>query len=315
MLRFVLKRLASMVAVLFAVSVLTFLLFNVIPNGDPAQRMAGRSATPAQVEAIRRDWGFDQPLLEQYAIAMRKVVTGDLVSYSTQQNVLTEIAAGLPATLSLAAGAGVLMVVFGVGVGLVGAVRRGRLADRALTGFALVGISMPVFWVAALASYFLGFKLGLFPNGGYVGLTEDPLRWAYHLLLPWTVLALLSVGFYSRLVRANVLDTLDEDYVAAARARGLSERRVLVRHVLRNSLVPVVALFGLDFGALVAGGAILTEAVFDLQGIGQYAQEAVGRLDVPPVLAVTLFGTFAIVALNALSDIATAALDPRVRLT
>ncbi len=173
---------------------------------------------------------------------------------------------------------------------------------------------MPVFWLGALASYYLGFKWGIFPNGGYVEFGDDPVQWAYHLILPWTVLAVLFVGVYSRILRGNVLDTMNEDYVRTARAKGLSERQIMLRHVLRNSLIPVVTLWGLDFGAVIGGGAILTESVFDLQGVGQYAADSINQLDVPPVLAVTMFGAFFIVLLNTIVDIGYAYLDPRIRL-
>ncbi|HEX2162205.1 MAG TPA: ABC transporter permease [Thermoleophilaceae bacterium] len=312
---FVARRLAQMVVVLFAVSVLTFLIFNVIPNGDPAARMAGKSPTESQVEAIRAEWGFDEPLPVQYVRTMEQVLGGSAISYFTQLNVREEIVRGLPRTLSLAIGAAILWMAFGVGLGLLGAMRAGRASDRLLTLLALVGVSLPVFWLGALLSHYLGFKAGWFPNGGYVPLTEDPLDWAYHLVLPCATLAVLFIGFYSRILRSNVLDTMGEDYVRTARAKGLSEREVLRRHVLRNSLIPVVTLWGLDFGAVVAGGAILTEVVFDLQGVGQYAAESVGQLDVPPVLAVTLFGAFFIVVTNTVVDIVYAALDPRIRVT
>jgi peptide/nickel transport system permease protein len=312
---FALRRLAQMVVVLFAVSVLTFLVFNVIPNGDPAERMAGKSPTETQVEAIRAEWGFDEPLPVQYVRTMEQVVGGSAISYFTQLNVREEIVRGLPRTLSLAVGAAILWMVFGVALGLLGALRAGRLSDRLLTFAALLGVSLPVFWLGALLSHYLGFKAGWFPNGGYVPLTEDPLDWAYHLVLPCTTLAILFIGFYSRVLRSNVLDTMSEDFIRTARAKGLSEREVLLRHVLRNSLIPIVTLWGLDFGAVVAGGAILTEVVFDLQGVGQYAADSVGQLDVPPVLAVTLFGAFFIVVLNTVVDILYAALDPRIRVT
>jgi peptide/nickel transport system permease protein len=312
---FVARRLVQMVVVLFAVSVLTFAVFNVIPNGDPAARMAGKSPTESQIEAIRAEWGFDEPLPVQYVKTMEQVLGGSAISYFTQLNVREEIVRGLPRTLSLAVGAAILWMVFGVALGLLGALRAGRVSDRLLTFAALVGVSLPVFWLGALLSYYLGFKAGWFPNGGYVPLTESPLDWAYHLVLPCTSLAILFIGFYSRVLRSSVLDTMSEDFVRTARAKGLGERQVLLRHVLRNSLIPVVTLWGLDFGAVVAGGAILTETVFDLQGVGQYAAESVGQLDVPPVLAVTLFGAFFIVVLNTIVDIVYAALDPRVRVT
>lgn len=314
MLRFVVRRLVGMVFVLFAVSVLTFLVFNVIPNSDPAVRMAGRQANESTIEAIRREWGFDEPLHVQYLTTMEKVLTGDLVSQFTQLNVMDEIAKGLPRTFSLAIGAAIMWMLFALALGLYSALKAGKVADRLLTILALIGISMPVFWVGALMNHYLGFKAGLFPNGGYVPLTEDPVQWAYHLILPWTALSLLFIGFYSRVLRSNVLDTINEDFVRTARAKGLSERRVLLKHVLRNSLIPIVTLWGLDVGAVIGGGAILTETVFSIQGVGQYFGDAIAQLDVPPVFAVTMLVAFFVVLLNAIVDIAYAALDPRIRL-
>src|ERR671917_2929847 len=311
--RFVVRRLIQMFLVMFAVSVLTFLIFNVIPNSDPAARMAGRQAQQSTINEIRREWNFDDNIVVQYVTTMKKVFTGDLQSYFTQLPVGEEILKGLPRTISLAVGAALLWMFVAICLGLYSAVKAGKFADRFLTILALVGISMPVFWVGALMSHYLGFKLGWFPNGGYVELTEDPIDWAYHLILPWTALAILFIGFYSRVLRSNVLDTINEDYVRTARAKGLGERQIMVRHVLRNSMIPVITLWGLDFGAVVGGGAILTETVFDLQGIGSYAADSIGRLDVPPVLAVVMFGAFFIVLLNTIVDIVYAALDPRIR--
>jgi peptide/nickel transport system permease protein len=314
MARFVVRRLIQMVFVMFAVSVLTFLIFNVIPNGDPAVRMAGRQQSESTIEAIRSEWGFDESLPQQYITTMEKVITGDLKSYFTQLPVGEEILKGLPRTLSLAIGAALLWMFVAICLGLYSAVKAGRFADRFLTIVALIGISMPVFWVGALMNHYLGFKLGWFPNGGYVPFTEDPFDWFYHLILPWTALAILFIGFYSRVLRSNVLDNMNEDYVRTARSKGLSERRILLRHVLRNSMIPIVTLWGLDFGAVIGGGAILTETVFDLQGVGQYAADSIGQLDVPPVLAVTIYAAFFIVLLNAIVDIMYAYLDPRIRL-
>ena len=315
MTRFVVRRLISMVAVLFVISVVTFGIFNVIPNGDPALRLAGRNATPVQLETIRRIYGFDKPVYVQYVKTMENVFTGDLISYANQVNVVDEIVQGFPRTLSLAVGAGVMWMFFAISLGLYTAVKAGRFADRSLTVLALIGISMPVFWVGALMNYYLGFKWGIFPNGGYVEFTQNPFQWAYHLILPWTALSILFIGFYSRVLRSNVLDTMSDDYVRTARAKGISERRILLRHVLRNSIIPIVTLFGLDFGAVVGGGAILTEVVFDLQGVGQYAAESISMLDIPPVLAITMFGSFFVVMSNTVVDILYAALDPRIRLT
>jgi peptide/nickel transport system permease protein len=314
MARFIVRRLASMVVVLFAVSVLTFAIFNVIPNGDPAERMAGKNSTPTQIAAIEEDWGFNEPIYVQYLTTMKKVFTGDLVSYFTQLNVTEEIWKGLPRTFWLAIGATVMWMFFGIGLGLFSAMRAGKVSDRLLTVLALIGISMPVFWIGALMNYYLGFKLGLFPNGGYVEFAESPAEWLWHLILPWTALSILFIGVYSRVLRNNILETMNEDYVRTARAKGLTERQILLKHVLRNSLIPIVTLWGLDFGVVIGGGAILTETVFNLQGVGQYAADAIGQLDQPPLLAVTMFGAFFIVIFNAIVDILYATLDPRIRL-
>jgi len=202
---------------------------------------------------------------------------------------------------------------FAILFGYLSAVRAGGWLDTGLTVLAVTGISMPIFWLAAIFLNYLTYKTSIFPSAGYVEITDDPLDWAYHLILPWITMAILYVGFYSRVLRSNMLDAMNEDYVRTARAKGLSERRVMRRHVLRNSLIPIVTLFGLDFGALL-GGAILVEAIFPLNGIGQYGFEALGNLDLPPIMAITLFGAFFIVLFNTLVDIAYAYLDPRIRL-
>jgi peptide/nickel transport system permease protein len=315
MARFTVRRIAQMVIVLFAVSVLTFAIFNLIPGGDPAKRMAGRQAQEAQLDRIREEWGFDEPVYVQYLKTMEQIFGGDLISYSTGIDVIDEIKDRAPRTFALAIGAAITWMVFSIGIGLFTAVRAGRVADRLLTILALIGISMPVFWIGALMNYYLGFKWEIFPNGGYVPITEDPWQWFYHLILPWTALSILFIGVYSRVLRSNVLDTMNDDYVRTARAKGLPERQVLLRHVLRNSLLPIITLWGLDFGAVLGGGAILTETVFELQGVGQYAAESVGSLDVPPVMAITMYGAFFIVLFSAIVDIMYAALDPRIRLS
>jgi peptide/nickel transport system permease protein len=312
--RFVARRLASMTLVLFAVSVLVFAIFNVIPGGDPAVRMAGKVPTETQIEAIREEWGFDEPVYVQYATTMEKLFTGDLVSYFTQLNVTEEILNGAPRTFALAIGASVIWMAFAIALGIFGAVRAGAFSDRLLTALAMVGISMPVFWLGGLLSYYLGYEAGIFPSGGYVEFLDSPTEWLWHLVLPWFTLAVLFIGFYSRVLRSDILETMSEDFVRAARAKGLSERRVMVRHVLRNSLIPIVTLWGLDFGAVLGGGAILTEQVFGLQGVGQYAADAIGQFDVPAVMGVVMYGAFFIVVFNALVDVAYAALDPRIRL-
>ena len=303
-----------MVFVLFAVSVIVFLIFNVIPNSDPAQRMAGKNATPELVASISEEWGFDESLPKQYLTTMEKIFTGDLVSYESQLNVDEQIVKGIPATFSLCIGAAVLWMSFGILFGYFSAIRAGRLTDRLLTILAMVGISMPVFWLASIFLVYLTYKTQIFPTGGYVGITENPVDWAYHLVLPWVTVAVLYVGFYSQVLRSNMLDVMHEDYVRTARAKGLSERRVMTRHVLRNSMIPIITLFGLDFGPLIGGTAIITEKLFNLNGVGLYAAEATQNLDLPPLMAVTLFGAFFVVFFNTLVDFVYAYLDPRIRL-
>jgi peptide/nickel transport system permease protein len=313
MARFVLRRLAGMVAVLFAVSVIVFLIFNVIPNADPARQMAGRSANPQLIASITEEWGFDDPLPQQYLTMMGNILSGETISYETEEDVDERIVEGIPTTFSLCVGAAVIWMFFGILFGYLSAVRAGGRLDRALTVLAVTGISIPIFWLAAILLNYLTYELEAFPSGGYVGLSEDPLEWASHLVLPWITLAIVYIGLYSRVLRSNMLDAMSQDYVRTARAKGLPERRVMTRHVLRNSLVPIVTLFGLDFGALL-GGAILVEGVFNLDGIGLYAYESLINLDLPPIMAITLFGAFFVVLFNALVDIAYAFLDPRVKL-
>jgi peptide/nickel transport system permease protein len=314
MARFIARRLVGMVFVLFAISVIVFLIFNVIPNSDPAARMAGKNANPELIQRVEEDFGFDEPLYVQYGKTMQQIFTGELESYSSRQNVVEQVWKGVPVTMSLALGAALIWMTFAISFGYLSAVRAGMFTDRALTILALIGISMPVFWLAAILLYYLSFKVQLFPVGDYVKLTEDPADWAYHLILPWFTLSVLFIGFYSRVLRSNMLDVMNEDYVRTARAKGLSERQVRIRHVLRNSLIPIITLFGLDFGAVVGGAAILTETVYNLPGVGLYAGQAIGALDLPPLMAVTMFGAFFIVFFNTLVDIVYAYLDPRIRL-
>ena len=312
--RFIVRRTIGMVFVLFAVSVIVFLIFNVIPNSDPAQRMAGKNATPELVASISEEWGFDESLPKQYLTTMEKIFTGDLVSYESQLNVDEQIVKGIPATFSLCIGAAVLWMTFGILFGYFSATRARRLTDRLLTVLAMIGISMPVFWLSSILLVYFTYKTQIFPTGGYVSITENPVDWAYHLVLPWVTLAVLYVGFYSQVLRSNMLDVMHEDYVRTARAKGLSERRVMTHHVLRNSMIPIVTLFGLDFGALIGGTAIITEKLFNLDGVGLYAAEAIENLDLPPIMAVTIFGAFFVVLFNALVDFLYAYLDPRIRL-
>src|ERR671936_2141575 len=327
MVAFVIRRLIGMIAVLFAVSILVFLIFIIVPGGDPASRIAGKHPTRENIVNIKKKWGFDKPFYIQYVRMMQKTWNGltpgkhsqydVLRSFDDQSNVVHEIRQGLPATFSLTIGAGLIWLFWGIMVGVVSAVTAGKWSDRLITTIALIGISMPVFWLGIIVRYFLAEKPAhpWFPDGGYVPLSENPWEWFKHLLLPWFVLAVLFIGFYGRVLRSNILDTINEDYVRTAKAKGLPYKRVLIKHVLRNSLIPIVTLFGLDFAAVIGGSAILTETVFDLKGVGQYAAQAVQDLDLPPIMGVTIYATLFIVLFSVLVDVLYAYLDPRIRPT
>ena len=310
--RFIVRRLVAMVGVLFVISILTFLIFNAIPH--PELQIAGRFPTAATLAHIRHQWGFDQPFYERYFTIMKLVFTGQIISYTQQVNVVHQLWVLLPVTASLAIGAGIIWLSLGILFGVLSAWRAGGWLDRWLTVLALIGVSMPVFFLGAVLSYYIGDKLGWLPPGDYVSLTTSPWEWFKHLILPWLALSVLFIGVYSRVLRSTILDTVNDDYVRTARAKGLNERQVMTRHVLRNSLIPIVTLFGLDFAAVIGGGAILTETVFSLHGIGQYAAQSVQALDIPPVLVITLFGAFVVVIIGAIVDILYAVLDPRIRL-
>ena len=315
MLAFVIRRFIGMVIVLVVVSFIVYLVFFKIPGGDPAQRIAGRTATAANISAIQDKLGLNQPFYVQWYKMMEQLFTGKLVSYTDQLSVSSQIKQGIPVTFSLSIGAAIIWLFFGIVVGVISAITAGRLSDRLITVLALIGVSMPVFWLGIILRYFLAEKNSWFPDGGYVPLTSNPAQWFYHLLLPWFTLAVLSIGFYGRVLRSNILDSINEDYVRTARAKGLTPRRVLMKHILRNSLIPIVTLFGLDFAAVLGGGAILTEVVFELHGVGFYAYTAISNLDLPPLMGVTLFGAFFIVFFSTIVAVVYAWLDPRIRIT
>ena len=317
MLTFFARRLMGALLVCIAVTFIVFVIFIVVPGGDPAQRIGGKNATPQLIENIRHTWGFDRPFYYQYWVLLKKMFSGNLVSYTSQQNVISQIVQGMPATFSLTIGAGIIWLFFGILVGVISAVSAGRLSDRLITVFALIGISMPVFWLGIICRYYLaeGGVATIFPDGEYIGLSQNPFQWFWHLFLPWIVLAVLFIGFYGRVLRGNILDTINEDYVRTAKAKGLSPRRILRKHVLRTSLIPVITLFGLDFASVLGGGAILTETVFDLHGVGQYAAQSINNFDLPPIMGVTMYGAFFITIFSVLVDLFYAYLDPRIRPT
>jgi peptide/nickel transport system permease protein len=310
---FALKRLASAVVVLFAVSVLTFLIFFAIPNGNPAQRLAGRTATPQDIANVSHAYGFDKPIYVQYFRTMKQIFTGQIVSYTQHVTVFSQIKRGLPATLSLAIGAAIIWMVIGIILGVLGARKAGKATDVAITTASFVGISAPPFVVGNLLLAGLVYKAHVFPTTGYVPLTESPTSWFTHLILPWFTLAIVYIGVYAQVLRSSVIEAMNTDAVRTAKAKGLSPRRVMLKHVLRVSLIPIVSLWGLDFAAVIGGATLVVEVVFNLQGIGQYTAQAVGSLDVPPVLVVTLLGAFFVILMNAIVDVVYAMLDPRIR--
>jgi peptide/nickel transport system permease protein len=321
MMAFAIRRLAATVMVMFGLSVIVFLIFFATPGIDPARQLAGKDPNPATLAAIRHDFGLDRPLPEQYVLLMKHlVIDRDLQSYSNRGvRVIPEVLAAAPVTLSLVLGAAVIWVIVSVALGVAAAVLRGSFWDKALMALALIGISMPVFWLGEVANLFTqdrwhGFFLfSWIPPLGYTPLATDPVLWLRHLVVPWLVLATLYIGLYARILRAAVIDAETQDFVRTARSKGISERRVLVRHVLRTSMIGFVSVFGLDFGALVGGGALLVEVVFGLPGIGQLTYQSLQGLDLPVIMATVLYGGFFIVVVNALVDLLYARLDPRIR--
>ena len=322
MFAFIIRRLIGVVVVLFAISVLTFLIFFAIPGVDPTRSLAGRNPTPETVAAVKHEFGLDRPMPVRYALMMKRLfISRDLVSYGNQAlKVVPAITAAAPVTFSLIIGAAIIWAVLGITIGVLAVVGRGTIFDPLLMVLALIGISMPVFWLGEVANLITQDRLHdtiLFswvPPLGYVPFTSNPWEWFLHLIIPWITLSILYIGFYARVLRGNMLDVSNEDYVRTARAKGLSRRDVLLKHILRNSLITVVSLFGLDFGVLVAGGALLTEVVFGLPGVGFLTWQSFQSLDLPMIMATVLYGAFFITIANAVVDVIYAALDPRIRL-
>jgi peptide/nickel transport system permease protein len=311
--RFIIRRLFAMVFVMLAVTIITFLLLGAL--GNPAARLAGRNATQAEIHQITVKYGFDKPIYVQYFNTMKNIFTGQAYSYQQGFNVLTEVKHDYPATLSLAFGAGIIWLVLSVLFGTLAAVYAGRWTDRILTILSMAGVSFPPFFLGAIFLYFLGYKLSWFPLSGYVNLTDNPWEWFKHLVLPWVTLSILFIGFYSRVLRSTILDNTNEDYVRTAHAKGLTDNQVLRRHTLRNSMIPIISLWGLDMGQLLGGGAILTESVFGLQGVGQLAATAIGNLDVITIMVIVILTALFVVLLSAIVDILYALMDPRIRLS
>jgi peptide/nickel transport system permease protein len=333
---FIIRRLIAAVLLLFVVSVVTFSIFFFIPRlagasaDDLASRYVGRSAGPEQIHEVAQKLGFSDPLPVQYARFAKGLVAGADYStgpttehcpapcfgysFVTHNPVFPELLDRLPVTLSLAVGAAIIWLLVGVSTGVISAVRKGTFFDRAAMTVALAGVSLPIFFTGLLALSIFSYKLGLTaPGGSYTSLTENPGAWAYDLLLPWITLAFLYAALYARLTRAGMLETMHEDYIRTARAKGLPERTVVLKHGLRSTLTPILTIFGLDLGLLL-GGAVLTESTFSLPGIGKYAVDAIVTNDLPKVLGVTLVAAFFIIFANLVVDVLYAVIDPQVRL-
>jgi len=321
MLRFFARRFVSMLLVMFSISVLVFLIFFATPGVDPAARIAGRNADQETLRQVRHDFGLDRPMPVQYALMMKKLfISRDLTSFVNRgAKVVPQVIQAAPVTLSLVLGAAVIWVLISIAMGLLAAVFRGTPVDAGLMILGLIGISMPVFWVGEVVNllsqsrFHDTFLFSWVPPLGYVPLTQSPIGWFKALLLPWITLALLYIGIYARVLRSSLIEAQEQDYVRTARAKGLTEKRVLLRHALRTSMIVFVSLFGLDFGALVGGGALLTEVVFGLHGVGWLTYQSLQNLDLPVIMATVMYAAFFVVLANAIVDLVYAYLDPRVR--
>jgi peptide/nickel transport system permease protein len=333
-LAYVVRRAAAGVGLLLVVTLVTFGIFFLVPKlaGQTTDQLAtqyvGRDPSPEAVAAVKKSLGLDQPLLVQYGRFVKGLVAGADYqfgpekehcpapcfgySFKNHQPVWPLLVDRVPVTLSLAVGASLLWVLSGVAVGVLSALRRGTVFDRLSMAIALAGVSLPIFFTGLISLALFSYRWPIFPNVHFVPFTENPVAWARNLVLPWVTLAFLYAALYARLTRAGMLETMNEDYIRTARAKGLPERTVVVKHGLRSALTPIVTIFGLDLGLLL-GGAVLTETTFSLPGIGKFAIDAIDNSDLPEVLGVTLLGAFFIVVCNIVVDIVYAALDPKVR--
>jgi peptide/nickel transport system permease protein len=315
---YIIRRVLWGILLLFLVSLLTFILFNVLPSADPAVLRAGRNSSPQQIAYIRHELGLDKPIYTQFWVYIKGIILHFNFGYSyySGASVVSLIKDRLPATISLTVGAVVLWVIIGIPVGIISAVKRGTILDRSAMGAALVFVSMPVFWLGLLVLFLFASDIGkfhVFPGANsYVGLTVSPSKWFTSLILPWFVLAATQAAIYSRLLRGSLLEVMGEDYIRTARAKGLTEGRVIWRHGVRSAITPVITVLALDISALL-GGAVITETVFDIPGIGRLNYDAIIHSDFPIVQGTVLLAAMFIVVANILVDILYAYLDPRVQ--
>jgi peptide/nickel transport system permease protein len=315
---YIIRRLLWGIVLLFLVCLLTFILFNVLPSADPAQLRAGRNASPEIIAHIRHELGLDKSVVEQFWVYIKNIFLHFNFGYSfySGQSVLSLIGDRLPATLSLTIGAVILWVLLGIPIGIISAVRRRTFVDRTAMGSALFFVSMPIYWLGLLVLFLFASDIGKFPilpgANSYVGLTTDPGQWFKSLIMPWFVLAATQAAIYSRLLRGSLIETMGEDYIRTARAKGVPERRVVWKHGVRSAITPVITVLALDIGALL-GGAVLTETVFDIPGIGRLNYDAILHSDFPVVQGTVLLAAMFIIVANIVVDISYAYLDPRVR--
>lgn len=320
MISYIIRRVAWAILVVLVVTMITFSIFYLLPSGDPAARFAGREATPATVQAVRSQLGLNHPWYVQYGLFTKHLVLGDQYgwpglgfSFDSRESILQEMEKRAPRTLSVAIGAIVLWLVLGVSIGTLSVVRRRTIWEKAGTGFALLGVSVPVFWLGLLSLYLFWQTLHVLPGTGYVSFTSSPSGWFLHLLQPWVVLSLMYAAWYARMTRSALTETLQQDYIRTARGNGLSETVVVLKYGLRAAIAPLVTMLGMDV-ALLVGGTVVVETVFNIQGIGLWVVQSVVNEDFPVVVAVVLVGALAVVFFNLVVDIAYAFLDPRVRL-
>lgn len=318
MFQYIVRRVLWGVALLFIVSAAIFLIFYVLPTADPAVLRAGRNAGPQQIAQIRHALGLDQPIYEQFVVYMRQVFLHFDFGYSYQFNVPVRqlIFSHLPPTALLVTGAAILWLVVGVAIGIIAAVKRRSLLDRATMTSSLALISAPVFWLGLVGLYLFAGDIGRFPvfpgQGSYASATSFLGR-AESLILPWIVLSAATAAIYARYMRASMIEVMSEDYIRTARAKGVRERTVILRHGVRSAIAPIVTLIGLDVGTLLAGNAILTETVFNVPGVGRLLDTSINSSDLTTIQGITLFGAFFIIFFNLVVDIGYAYLDPRVR--
>jgi peptide/nickel transport system permease protein len=318
MARFIVRRLLWVVVLLFVVSLLTFVIFYLFPSADPAALRAGRQPNPELVEQIRHNLGLDRPWYSQYFDYMKNLVLHFDFGFSYQNNISVrqQIFDRLPATMSLAIGAAVIFLIVGIVVGTISGTRPRSILDRITMGSSLVAISAPVYWLGLVSLFLFASDIGkvkLFEGAGtYVPISDDPAQWFASLILPWLVLAASFTAVYARLLRGNLLEVMSEDYIRTARAKGLPERRVVLRHGVRSAITPIVTAAGIDIGVLL-GGAILTETVFNIPGIGRLAYDSIQNSDLPMIQGTVLIGAFFIIVANLVVDILYAFIDPRVK--